>query len=398
MVAVVGCTDDARAIYRDAEATKPPAVYGPINVFAGHENIVSVDGAAWLHRRKAINPAFAPKHIKRMNQVAVQAAEQWIAAKLEQMEGNQVTFDVGKEMVETTMSVICKAAFDYDIDDEERQLVLQEIKLAFAEFTMKTVVNPLRFLATRFLPERQRAFVALEEMQAFARRVMENYRNKATTPTPDTVIDMIMSNPNYNNDKERAADIIVILFAGHDTTGYTLALALRLLAQNPSEQEKLRGELSKGSSPEPAAGTTSYLKAVITETMRMHPVAPVTGYRSLSKDYVTTSGFMLPKGTVVFQALIAVTRDSSIFENPFEFCPSRWLNPSEQAARALFPFALGKRNCVGQPLSNAELYTVLPMLIRKFKFSVNQEGEIITPGSLRLDNCWLTCSTVEESN
>jgi len=395
MVVVVANTEDARAIYRDSDNIKPPALYHTLAVFTGEQNIVSLKGGeAWFHRRRSMNPAFAPKHIKRMNEVAMQAAEEWVSEKLAAVvkgQHDEVSVDIGKEMIDITMSVICKAAFDYDITDDEKDEILEEIKLGWAEFTTKTSFNPLRKFFTWFLPDRQRAFISLERLQTFAFKVMDNHKKKAT-PTPDTVVDTIMKNSLYKNDKERAADIIMVLFAGHDTTGYTLALALFELAMNPLEQEKLRRELLEDKQ---TTQEGSYLKAVITETMRMHPVVPVPGFKAVGRDYITQyGGYLIPRASIVFQAQIAIARDASIFKDPFKFQPSRWLDPSEAAKRAFFPYALGKRNCVGQPLANAELYSALPHFIRHFKFAVEQEGEIVTPATVRLENCWLKVSKV----
>ncbi|CAB9515155.1 Psoralen synthase (Fragment) [Seminavis robusta] len=401
MVVVVANTQDARAIYKDPAHTKPPVMYGAIDEFSSGPNIVTtrgVPGDSWYHRRKAINPAFAPKIVHRMNRVALEKAGKWIADTLAPLVGKDnmppKPFNVGRETILLTIAVICKAAFDYDISDTEREEVRLSMQKGIEEFTIKTMINPLRRVGTWCLPDRREAYQAVAKLKTFAVKIMELYR-KNPSPTPDTVIDVIMKNPNYKDDSERIPDIVMMLFAGHDTTGYTMAFALLELAKSPNEQQKLRDELinskDEGASP-------PYLKAVLNETMRLHPTSPLTGIKELGSDFASKDGYLVPKGSIIFIAQIALARDAILFPDAFQFQPSRWLegNVTEDAKQALFPFSLGKRNCVGQPLVNAQLNSVLPLLIRQFEFTVEDEGQIVTQGTTRLDNCYLKATKIAE--
>jgi cholestanetriol 26-monooxygenase len=181
-----------------------------------------------------------------------------------------------------------------------------------------------------------------------------------------------------------------------------MALGLLELAKHADEQSRLRQALggvieSSSVSPPPAQSDSSpYLRAVISETMRLYPVVSVPGIKTIGRDFVTKHGnYFIPKGSIVFIAQIAIARDPAIFENPFDYQPSRWLNATEEAKLSLFPFALGNRNCIGQPLANAELYTILPYLIKHFEFSVEQEGTLTVPTMPRLENCRLIARRVE---
>lgn len=80
MVVVVANKEDARAIYKDRADVRPPAMYKAVDVFISDPNSVSISGKlgdSWYcHRRKGVNPTFAPKVVKRMNQVALEKANQ----------------------------------------------------------------------------------------------------------------------------------------------------------------------------------------------------------------------------------------------------------------------------------------------------------------------------------
>jgi cytochrome P450 len=82
---------------------------------------------------------------------------------------------------------------------------------------------------------------------------------------------------------------------------------------------------------------------------------------------------MIPAGTPVSMSLRDVLLDESIFENPHEFRPERWLaeNPSlVRISKFYMPFGRGNRMCVGLNLALAELYLILGTLFKKFDFDL----------------------------
>ncbi len=80
-----------------------------------------------------------------------------------------------------------------------------------------------------------------------------------------------------STDGERMADaelrdqLITLLLAGHETTATALAWTFDLLLRNPGALARLRAEL--------ADGGEEYLRAVITESLRLRPVVPLAGRR-----------------------------------------------------------------------------------------------------------------------
>ena len=66
-------------------------------------------------------------------------------------------------------------------------------------------------------------------------------------------------------------------------------------------------------------------------------------------------------------------RTPSVFPNPDEFDPTRWIakTPAEMAAvrareKYLVPFSRGSRTCIGQNLAMCELYVFLGTFFRRF--------------------------------
>ncbi len=365
----------ARKFLNDTLTIKPENMYARFKPLHNKriDTMLVVNGHRWFHSRKAMNVAFSSSHIKRMRNVTVKKVEEFMKKldNLEQQKDGGESFDVGKEMVNLTFKVICDAAFEYQMSDEEQEQFVKDLILVMKE--QQKGALPLRWKLGSLIPTVRKAVVASRALEEVAEKILENYRNMEN-PIPNTVIDCIAKNQSYNNDQERWADIVLLLIGGHDTTAYSIAFTMIELAKHPEEQTKLRKDFKSWSSLEQQMQSNS-LAHVIKEGMRLNPVAPMGGARISSKDFVDEeTNIMIPKHTTVFSPSILLLRDESFFPNPDTFQPSRWENASKDATDAFMPFLVGKRNCVGQSLANAEMKTVLSMLCSKYEISVEEEG------------------------
>jgi cytochrome P450 len=372
MFAVVGDHKLAQKVFTDPLTTKPEEFYSSMEgMTGGIPNLFTTNGAYWHSRRKGVAPAFSSKHIKRMNEVASDKANEWIETKLDAFVDDDKAFDVGKEMIDITLSTISAAGFEFDISDEEKKMFVLELELVCKEFFFKTSTNPLRKYFGLLIPERRRAYVASDRIHSLSLKIIYNYR-KLQNPTKGTIIDLIMTNDVYKNDAERASDITVYFIGGHDTTAYTVAWILKELAKNKEEQQKLRDSLALMKKED--WGQSEALGKIVKEGMRLHPVAAMGSSRKIGIDIESDDGFVLPKGSLVSIPVILATRNSNIYENADTFIPSRWDYATNEMNEAFYPFAIGKRNCVGQSLAKAEIRTLIPQICSKFELELESEG------------------------
>ena len=79
------------------------------------------------------------------------------------------------------------------------------------------------------------------------------------------------------SDKELRDQLMTLLLAGHETTATALAWTFDLLLRHPEPLQRLRDSL--------AAGEDDYLRATISESLRLRPVLPLAG-RRLAKELV----------------------------------------------------------------------------------------------------------------
>lgn len=174
-----------------------------------------------------------------------------------------------------------------------------------------------------------------------------------------------------------------MVVAGIDTITSTIEFAMAELMNNPQVltkvQQELNAILSKDNTVEEYhIHKLPYLNAVMKETLRLHPIIPLLLPRSPSK-ICTIAGYTIPKGAWVFFNLWAIQRDPSIWENPLEFRPERFLDTNlDFSGKDLnyFPFGSGRRICLGIAMAERMILYSLASLIHSFDWKMPQGEKI----------------------
>lgn len=208
---VVGDPTAFRAILTDPLTTKPMRLYGHFrNIYGGSSTIFTTNvGPEWHVKRKAVAPAFSPNHIKRMNRVALEKTERWINETLM----NVSSFDVAYEMIGIVLSALSETAFEYDMSKSEKDLFGEELKLTLKEFAKKSPIIPFRNLFGWFIPERQRAYAAAQNLLGLTKKMMDAYSKKEPSDM-GTIIQIIMESDAFPTEDEKTAELLEFLVAG----------------------------------------------------------------------------------------------------------------------------------------------------------------------------------------
>ncbi|CAI0473190.1 unnamed protein product [Linum tenue] len=115
-----------------------------------------------------------------------------------------------------------------------------------------------------------------------------------------------------------------------------------------------------------------YINAIVKETMRLHPVAPLLVPRMARED-VELSGYHIAKGTRVFVNVWTIGRDPNIWDAPEEFWPERFIGKDIDVKGhdfELLPFGAGRRMCPGYPLGIKVIQVSLANLLHGFKWEL----------------------------
>lgn len=145
---------------------------------------------------------------------------------------------------------------------------------------------------------------------------------------------------------EQLRHLLADLFgAGVDTTLTTLRWLLLYIAMNSEIQKKIRIEFQSVLTEEPTMkdfDNLPYFKACISEAQRIRSVVPL-GIPHGSVEETEFNGFRIPKNTMLIPLQWALHMNSSIWRNPENFNPNRFLNSDGgyRAPPSFMPFQTG---------------------------------------------------------
>uniref|UniRef100_A0A0N4Z7V3 Cytochrome P450 n=1 Tax=Parastrongyloides trichosuri TaxID=131310 RepID=A0A0N4Z7V3_PARTI len=176
----------------------------------------------------------------------------------------------------------------------------------------------------------------------------------------------------YFSEKQLKSLLLDLFFAGMETTVTTLKWGFLYLLRHPEELKKVQKELDEFPNiiKMEDRNNLPYLQAMMNEIQRIANILPFNLLRTTSTD-ILMDGYIFKKGTMVLPMISIVMNDSTYFDEPKKFNPSRFLdeNGNQKKLDGFMPFSLGKRQCLGESLAKAELYLVLANLIRNFNIS-----------------------------
>ena len=168
-----------------------------------------------------------------------------------------------------------------------------------------------------------------------------------------------------------AEQLLLLLFAGYETTASSLSCLFRALLLNPELGPWLEEELNDA--PE-AATATPRLDATVLEVMRLTP--PVGGFFRRSLSPVRLAGIAIPEGSVI-QVVLTPSHPADATDLE-AFRPQRHLDGSFE--QTLLPFGGGERVCLGKALAQLEIRLMTVGLLRKLRLQLQPDQNL----SLRL--------------
>lgn len=165
--------------------------------------------------------------------------------------------------------------------------------------------------------------------------------------------------------------ILMLLFAGHETLTSALASFCLLLAQHPeiltrcrAEQQKF--EKTKELTPE-ALKQMTYLDQVLREVLRLVP--PVGGGFRKIICTCNFNGYQFPEGWNILYEILLTHQDGSIYAQPNQFNPERQMEDISKPFNYL-PFGGGVRECLGKEFARLEMKLFAAHLVRNYSWEL----------------------------
>lgn len=168
-----------------------------------------------------------------------------------------------------------------------------------------------------------------------------------------------------------------LIAGGTESSAVTVEWAISELLKKPEIFKKATEELDRVIGRERWVEENDivnlpYIDAIIKETMRLHPVAPMLVPR-LSREDCNIAGYDILKGTRVLVNVWTIGRDPTLWDNPDEFCPERFTGKAIDVKGhdfELLPFGAGRRMCPGYSLGLKVIQSSLANILHGFTWKL----------------------------
>lgn len=327
--------------------------------------LLTSEGEFHLRQRRLAQPAFHRARMAGYADVMVRhataIAQTWHAG---------ATLDIHAEMMRLTLGIAARTLFDADIETEARD-VAEVIEMSLRLFRFATL--PFGEHLERLpIPVVRRMKRMRTRMDLFIHDMIAE-RRTGTTDRGDLLSMLLVASEDGAGmtDQQIRDEIMTILMAGHETTAVALSWTWWLLSEHPEVAERVHAEIHGVVGGRDATNEDVPLlpltRAVLSESMRLHPPAWVIGRRALMDMEI--GGFAVPAEAIVLMSQYIVQRDARWFVEPKEFRPERWLDGSETSRPRFcyFPFGGGPRVCIGEQFAWTEGVLAIATIARHWR-------------------------------
>ncbi|WP_293132322.1 cytochrome P450 [Microcoleus sp. bin38.metabat.b11b12b14.051] len=180
--------------------------------------------------------------------------------------------------------------------------------------------------------------------------------------------------------EELKDQVLLLLFAGHETLTSAIASFCLLLAQNPDVMAKVRAEQQQFPATEPLTlehlKQMTYLEQVMREVLRLVP--PVGGgFRQVIKA-CEFGGYEIPQGWNVLYEINQTHQDSSVYPEPDRFDPDRFRGERSTNAKpfSYVPFGGGLRECLGKEFARLEMKLFAARMVRECEWDLLPDQDL----------------------
>ncbi len=352
---------------------KSPMVTEQLGRFLGN-GLLTSNGDFWLKQRRLIQPGFHTDKIKALYDIIKKTVDNFLNSlpTCEQV-------DVYPLMNKLAFEIVINTLFDVVVPEASRTALNSFINETQA-FVVKDIRQPYFSWWFKLSGEVQKNLDNSQKARSIISAIIKERKlsNKKFNDLLDMLLDARYEDTGEAMNEERIIDeILVMIIAGHETTGNALSWMLYLLANHPNELEKLKQE-TKDINLEQCV-RHDRLTAVINETMRLYPPAWISDRIALDDD--AYQDYTYPKGSIILMFYYGLHRDPKYWSNPESFTPDRFLkqNQDKEKQKAYYPFGAGPRLCIGNNFAMAEMAIFIQAIIHNFEILPTDITPVINP-------------------
>ncbi|KAJ6258575.1 hypothetical protein Dda_6621 [Drechslerella dactyloides] len=394
---------DPNLAYQVTQGTPLPKAEKTLDVvlmpLTGANNMISVSGNAWKFWRTVFNPGFALQHLMTLVPGIVKDCEVFCKV-MEKHAASGKIVNLEKATTCLTIDIIGRVVCDEELDTQHKPHDLVEAfksQISWLpppnEYNPWKRWHPLRPFMFWWNQRTMRGIIGGMLDKRFSTRDPTRNSGKRHKPIIDLALETYFQEKggkiDHMDEEFRTMAItqmLVFVFAGHDTTSSTICYIFHKLSKYPEKMARARKELDDIFGPnldnaarmiekEPSLiNKMEYCTAIIREILRMYP--PASSVRGGQKGFYMKdqkTGQLYPtEDMVVWVASLPVHVNDNYWKDPREFRPERWLE-GETTKEAWRPFERGPRSCIGQELAMLETKVIMALTLRRFDIEAQKQ-------------------------
>lgn len=337
-------------------------------VLLGPASLATQTGSFHLQRRKLMSQAFQPRalagYLPAMESIAASYLEKW------QEMGTLTWYP---ELRNYTFDIASRLFVGSDGGSETPLLELFENWVG----GLFSIALPLP--GTKFKKALRCRQELLKEMEKIILR-----RQQEENPGEDALGILLQARDEDGNSlplEELKDQILLLLFAGHETLTSAIASFCLLIARHPDIGDRLREEQQQFPASEPLTmerlKEMTYLDSVLKEVLRITP--PVGGgFRKVIEE-CEFQGYSIPKGWGTQYNIAKTHQDENIYPSHENFDPDRFFGEDATDKKQRFsyvPFGGGMRECIGKEFARLEMRIFAAMLLRGYQWELLPEQDL----------------------
>lgn len=335
------------------------SVLGPL---LGPRSVMLLEEPEHVRRRRLMLPPFHGERMKgyagMMQEVTRRELAGWPIGQ---------PFELWPRMQEITLEAIMRVVFG-PVDTPELETLRRDLRRLTnwmndpRRLNLLAAAGPARFAGNSDYREM---------MEPVEQGVLGEVRRRQREPhcTDGSDIAAMLGEARYDDgspmsEQDLRDELVTLLTDG--PTSSLLSWAFERLLRHPDMYARLRAEADAGEED-------VYLDAVVKETMRLCPAAPIVVRKLL--EPMQLGGYEIPAGTTVAPCVHLVHRNAVIYPEPLAFRPERFLE-RPAGTYTWIPFGGGVRRCLAAPYAQMLMREVIRTVVAEVELRpVDPRGE-----------------------
>ncbi|QJE72599.1 cytochrome P450 [Aerophototrophica crusticola] len=335
------------------------------------EGLLLSEGATWQRQRRTLAPAFTPRAVSGFLPAFAAGVEDMLAG----WEGKREV-DGLAAFQHLALDLAARTMFSARLGPglEEFARLVMEYQHSVGR---PGLLDLLAAAGMPWLPDPSRAGFK-RRWRVMVDGFIAERRNRPDDPTrPRDVLDLLLAARDPDTGKgldaaEVRDQVSTMIAAGFETTAMALYWTFYLLGCVPEAQDRVRAEAA-GLPHMPDASALErlpYTRAVLQESMRLYPPAHTFSRMAAGPDRL--GGVPVAPGQIVFVSPWVLHRHRSLWDQPDQFRPERFLPGSPEAGRPFtwLPFGGGPRICIGMAFAMSEMLLAVSCILRRYRVTV----------------------------